>query len=166
MGTRIPREVSVSATDALNRVVRSVEIPSPDPGSPSPILLCDGGALVIAFQTADSFIALVRFDPVEAMRFGAPTDEALAGHPLRSRGLEPSGSFNVENSSWILELAGINSVHPVHEPSYYADLRHFVITFRESTFECVARRADSTLHPVDSASVWSLLRDTMSNSAA
>jgi hypothetical protein len=156
----------VSSTDALNRVVRSVEIPPPDPGSPSPILLCDGGALVIAFQTSDRLIALVRFDPVEAMRFGAPTDEALAGHPLRSHGLEASGSFTVENSSWILELAGINSVHPVHEPSYYADLRHFVITFRESTFECVARRADSALHPADTASVWSLLRDTMTNSAA
>lgn len=156
----------MSATEALNRVVRSVEIPSPDPDSPAPILLCDDAALVIAFQTRDQLVAIVRFDPVEAMRFGAPNDEALAGHPLMSRGLEPSGSFVVENSSWILELAGINSVHPVHEPSYYADLRHFVITFHDSTFECLARRVDSVLHPEGSSSVWSLLRDAMANPAA
>ena len=156
----------MSATEALNRVVRSVEIPSPDPDSPAPILLCDDAALVIAFQTRDHLVAIARFNPVEAMRFGAPNDGALAGHPLTSHGLQPSGSFVVENSSWILELAGVNSVHPVHEPSYYADLRHFVITFRESTFECVAKRADSALHPEGSASVWSLLRDAMANPAA
>ncbi|HYK41767.1 MAG TPA: hypothetical protein VE007_05200 [Thermoanaerobaculia bacterium] len=156
----------MSATESLNRVVRSVEIPSPDPDSPAPILLCDDTGLVIAFQTRDRLVAIARFNPVEAMRFGAPNDGALAGHPLTSHGLLPSGSFVVENSSWILELAGINSVHPVHEPSYYADLRHFVITFRESTFECVARRADSALHPEGGASVWSLLRDAMIHPAA
>ncbi len=151
----------MSATEALNRVGRSAEIPSPDGDSPAPILLCDDSALVIAFQTANSSIALVRFDPVEAMRFGAPNDEALEGHPLTSRGLGRSGSFVVENSSWILELAGINSVHPTHGPSYYADLRHFVITFHDSTFECIARRAESAVHAASGANVWSLLRDAM-----
>ena len=92
----------MSATEALNRVVRSVEIPSPDPDSPAPILLCDDAALVIAFQTRDQLVALVRFNPVEAMRFGAPNDEALAGHPLTGRGSSPPApsSSRTPRGSW------------------------------------------------------------------
>ncbi len=39
----------------------------------------------------------------------------------------------------------MNSVHPCHRPEGYAKLRHFVLAFHDSTFECVARGYDFVL---------------------
>jgi hypothetical protein len=158
----MPRDEGTTGPPALDRVSRYPAIPQPDSNAPSPILLCDEAALAIAYWTSEGSVALVRFEPVEALRFGAPNDESRGGHPLAGRGLEPSGAFIVENSSWILELAGVNSVHPTRDPAYYSDLVHFVITFRDATFECVARRSRSATHPAEETNVWSLLRSSMS----
>ena len=70
--------------------------------------------------------------------FGAPNDEAFAGHPLASRGLHPYGAFEVRSSSWIRQLERMNSVHPFHKPERFQRLKHFVFAFHDSTFECVA----------------------------
>jgi len=157
------REERSETASILNRVSPEPEIPLPDTNAPAPILLCDEAALAIAYWTSEGLVALVRFEPVEALRFGAPNEEARGGHPLAGRGLESSGAFNVENSSWILELAGVNSVHPTRDPAYYSDLRHFVITFRDATFECVARRVRAATHPPEESNVWALLRGAMSS---
>jgi hypothetical protein len=45
----------------------------------------------------------------------------------------------------------MNSVHPYHRPARYEELRHFVLAFHDSTFECVAKSYDFVLAsgPVD-----------------
>jgi hypothetical protein len=84
-------------------------------------------------------VAMVEFDGYSAFMFGPPNDEAFDGHPLAERGLRPYAVFEVVHSSWIRRLERMNSVHPCHRPEAFADLKHYVFAFHDSTFECVAR---------------------------
>jgi hypothetical protein len=56
-----------------------------------------------------------------------------------SRGLAPYGEFEVVASSWIRSLERMNRVHPRHDAARFAELRHFIFTFHDKTFECVAK---------------------------
>jgi hypothetical protein len=94
----------------------------------------------------DESVVIVEFAACYAQMFGPPNDEAFAGHPLHSRGLEPYGAFEVLESSWVRSLERMNSVHPRHNPSSFAARRHFVFAFHDSTFECVADRLACRLH--------------------
>lgn len=73
-----------------------------------------------------------------AHMFGPPNDEAFSGHPLASRGLGPYGAYVIQRSSWIRRLERMNSVHRAHRPESFARYRHFVLSFHDTTFECVA----------------------------
>lgn len=84
-------------------------------------------------------IAMVRFDQCLIYKFGAPNDEAIAGHPLYGRGLVAYRAHTVERSRWIQEQEKINSVHPQHRPGWGTRLRHYVLVFHDEIFECIAR---------------------------
>lgn len=138
--------------------VRALEgLPQSSIGAPLPVVLSDDHSTFIAYLIAERDpnwdgttcrvvgpqsdgepVAIVRFTRRSTLMFGPPNDEAFAGHPLASRGLEPYGAFEVLNSSWIRTLERMNSVHPYHRAEAYDQLRHFVLTFHDSTFECVA----------------------------
>jgi hypothetical protein len=45
----------------------------------------------------------------------------------------------IHGSSWIRSLEEMNRIHPAHSSAMFSQLRHFVFTFKESTFECVAK---------------------------
>jgi hypothetical protein len=47
---------------------------------------------------------------------------------------------DLRNSSWIRSFERMNRVHPRHDPAGFQRLRHFVVCFHDSTFECVAWR--------------------------
>ena len=83
-------------------------------------------------------IAAVRFELAIACYFGLPNDEALSGHPLSRFGLEPYRAYEVLGSAWIEELSARNSVHPNHRGDSFADMHHFLFTFKDELFECVA----------------------------
>jgi len=104
--------------------------------------------------------AVVMFSMAKASMFGPPNDEAFGGHPLASRGLRPYGAFEVLDSSWIRVLERMNSVHPSHLPEHYSAFRHFVLSFHDTTFECVATGYSTSLveGPV-TAAVARALRD-------
>jgi hypothetical protein len=89
--------------------------------------------------------------------FGPPNDEAFAGHPLSVRGLTPYGVFEVKNSSWVRRLERMNSVHPRHKPERFARLKHFIFTFHDTTFECIAEGFECTRHE---GSVSRILHDS------
>jgi hypothetical protein len=83
--------------------------------------------------------------------FGYPNDEALGGHPLYAAGLSFYGVFEVEASPWIARLQSQNAVQfpdaswwPNSPYSTSGPVRHFIITFQDSTFECLARSFDGS----------------------
>ena len=143
--------------DDRDRVREIHDLPQSCVGAPIPFLVEDESLAYVAYyvhrhepgwdgssvrvigpQSADERVAVVRFRKY-ATFFGPPNDEAFSGHPLYARGLKPYGFFEVEDSSWVRSLERMNSVHPCHDrQSFLSCYRHFVLSFHDSTFECVA----------------------------
>jgi hypothetical protein len=123
-----------------DRVTELTELPQQSTGAPTPLLLADDGELVLAYRlaTEDDETAIVEFDLVRAHYFGPPNDEAMNGHPLYKRGLRPYAAQEVHNSSWIRALERMNRVHPSHSARMYERCRHFIFTFHDTAFECIA----------------------------
>ncbi len=125
--------------DALDEVVALEGAPAPDAGAPEPRVEADEReARVTYYDREGGGRIAITFTGLYALSFGPPNDEAFEAHPLADRGLTPYGAFEVERSSWVRELAEANRVHPDHDASAFGQLRHFVLTFHDSTFECVA----------------------------
>ena len=146
---------SVTGND---RVETLDDLPQPDFGAPHPIVLARAGVLYLAYfvsdpidwddphaldgRTADELenelVALITFEQPYAHYFGAPNDETVGGHPLADRGLQSCTIAEVKDSSWITALVEMNSVHMFHDAAAFDDLRHFVFSFKDDFFECVA----------------------------
>jgi hypothetical protein len=142
------------AVDEHDRVVELTDFPQCDVGVPDTALAARPAWAQLAYVTSAGAdgpeeIAVVTFTGVREHMFGMPNDEALHGHPLYERGLEVYGAFRVENSSWIRQLERMNSVHSRHRPEWFAELTHFIFTFKESTFECVAKELSFGLRPAE-----------------
>jgi hypothetical protein len=112
---------------------------------PRPVLLQSEGGCYLLFEgTADvpprsNGVVIVTFKSCLISRFGYPNDEALAGHPLFKSGLRSYGVYEVTNSPWGRELRLQNRVaFPTFD---MPKRRHFIITFHDSTFECIATSA-------------------------
>jgi hypothetical protein len=72
--------------------------------------------------------AIVEFSGCSLIKYGAPNDQGIAEHPLYPKMEGGYEIYEVLRSSWIAELGWENS-----------DLaRHFIISFHETTFECIA----------------------------
>lgn len=140
--------------DDQDVVVPLSDIPAASPGAPEPVVLADEGSAVVAYYASDSpngatepadlgdeEVIVLRFHEVHSLMFGVPNDEALSGHPLADRGLTPYGAFRIEGSSWIRRLERMNAVHARHSAGAYSSLFHFIVTFHDSTFECVCGSA-------------------------
>lgn len=132
-------------SDPKAKLFELEDFPQMEPGSPSPIVVRDEyvGTFVAYDIRSDlaaegGEVCLVLFEGVTATYWGAPNEEALHGHPLYKNGLKWYAGFEVSNSPWVASLEKMNRVHSHHRPSMYASCRHFVITFHDSTFECVA----------------------------
>ena len=127
--------------DDLDQVIPCVD--APVPGVPTQVVVVGGsGAVVLSYEVGPDGAsrALVAFESGSTHYLGSPNEEVLHGHPLYERGLKAYGVFEVINSSWIRAQERMNSVHARHDPSRFKDLRHFIITFQDTTFECIARR--------------------------
>jgi hypothetical protein len=99
----------------------------------------DGTSARVVGPTAEGEpYAIVSFVRQKAYYHGSPNDEAFSGHPLSKRGLTPYGAFEIKNSTWIRQLMEMNRVHPHHKDESFSACRHFVLSFHDSTFECVA----------------------------
>jgi hypothetical protein len=150
--------------DEHDKVIPLVGIPASSTGAPLPIVLANERALLLAYYTeipcpswngtnprsisADTMedpVAVLNFGMARAHYLGSPNDEAFLGHPLATRGLSPYGAFEVSDSSWIRTLMQMNSVHPRHNPAMFKPLRHFIFSFHDKTFECIAKNFDVTI---------------------
>lgn len=135
------------------------EVPQPMPGAPLPVVLSDDLQVLLCYasqgtvasmgariqqvdwDTEFDAVAVATFDLYKIYQFGAPNEEARSGHPLYryGLGLGTGHVFRVSPSPWILHLERMNSVHPGHDPQRYERLTHYVFTFDDRTFECVAK---------------------------
>jgi hypothetical protein len=124
-----------------NCEVQSLQnVPMPDSIDSCEAQLSDGRAVVrytVSPQSGGGE-AEVKFSSVRAFYLGSPNDEALNGHRLWGRGLSFYSFQEVIHSDWITELERRNEVHSRHSKKLFEGLRHFVITFKEQTLECVA----------------------------
>jgi len=84
-------------------------------------------------------VVVVRFTSAFASMLGPPNEEAIEGHPLGPAGLRPYEFVEVEGSPWVARLEETNRVHPYHSREPFDALRHFVLPFHDTTFECLAR---------------------------
>ena len=101
--------------------------PRPDAtGDPLPIVLAKDGAVILSYVAGRELTVMATFPVCRAHLFGGPDAKSLNTHPLAGRGLKPHGAFEVRDSSWARSFPG---------PKPW---KHFVFTFRDSLFECVA----------------------------
>lgn len=120
-----------------------------------PCLVADEQALRVGYIGRDANapddlrVVVVSFVRPYAHMFGPPNDEALDGHPLWGRGLGFYGAFRVVDSSWIRGLVKMNSVHERHDPKVFERFEHYILTFHDSTLECVAEGFDFETHSAD-----------------
>jgi hypothetical protein len=124
-------------------------LPQADAGAPTPTAAMVEGSVVVAYDDTSGERVFVRFVGVTSSLFGAPNDEALDGHPLYERGLTFYEFVEVENSPWVSDLERANRVHPSHSPESFTALRHFILPFHDSTFECVARAVEVLAPDID-----------------
>ena len=87
--------------------------------------------------------AILTFKVCTLTKFGYPNDEALGGHPLYKRGLKFYEIHEVKHSTWVKEKTEQNRVSFPQTPD--SDARHFIITFHDSTFECIAMDVEASL---------------------
>jgi hypothetical protein len=83
-------------------------------------------------------LAVVTFKSCDGHRFGGPNDEVALGHPLHGRGLRWYDAHLVHNSMWLAQEEATNSVHPRYNPQKWRNLKHYLLCFHDSTFECLA----------------------------
>jgi hypothetical protein len=139
-------------------------IPQSSVGSPEPVVISDQHLTFLVYVIEDEpkwdgrvlsesdlslfieRVALVEFQRCRTYSFGFPNDEAIQAHPLYALGLKPYSAFEVQKSSWLSQLEQMNSVHPRHKPDSFESLHHYVFTFHDSTFECLAERYQVTEH--------------------
>jgi hypothetical protein len=127
-------------------------------GAPNPVVLSNEHSLFLLYYyqhpdenilnvlipsernvTKDQGIAIISFEIYIVYKFGYPNDEVLQAHPYYNLGLSPYDLFEVVGSEWIEKIEKMNRIHPYHQPARYLLFKHFIITFKDSTFECIAR---------------------------
>jgi hypothetical protein len=86
----------------------------------------------------DKGIAVLHFKNHLIYKFGYPNAEVLQSHAYYKFGLESYEIYEVIESEWLLEIERMNKVHPFHNPVRYKMYKHYIITFEDSTFECIA----------------------------
>lgn len=115
--------------DSRDRAVVLDSIPPPDPGDPLPIVLAKDGVVILSYVAGRDLTVIVTFPLCAAQLFGGPDAKSLRKHPLADRGLKAHGAFEVRDSSWARSLGSRDSS---------AQGKHFIFTFHDSVFECVA----------------------------
>lgn len=130
-----------------------------DTGAPLPFLLASEYRTYLAFYVRDpdpnwdgtyvnvvdpsspnvEKLCIVTIGGCVATRFGSPNEEVFHGHYLYGHGQEAYEAQIVMNSPWLREVQAINSVHSQYNPNRWTDVKHFILWFHDSTFECLAK---------------------------
>lgn len=125
-----------------------------DSGSPSPTILSNDNELFIAFYADqkralsdpterniiyDTGIFALKFKRYLKYLFGLPGNETLNGHPYQKLGIKSFSFYELRDSDLIKELQNIDKVHPYYDSGKWKTYKHYIITFHDNMFECVAQ---------------------------
>jgi hypothetical protein len=143
----MPRETRVSESDSAEYVERIDLGIVWSAGAPMPIMLAgEGRTFLLVYLryddpvTGEERVGTIEFHGCHIKTFGHPGEDTLHGHRLFGKGLRYFDAFVVRNSAWLQERKQIDSVHPTsHQPAAWDALNHYVLTFKDTTFECLAR---------------------------
>jgi hypothetical protein len=146
--------------DDRESLVELVDFPESNPGAPCPVVYANEHNVLVAYhlslracdESEGSVSGVILFEYVDSLLFGSPNDEALHGHRLAKLGLKSYSFYEVKKSIWIADLCARNRVHRAHKNSKYANLRHFILTFHDTTLEVVARSYSASVEgrePID-----------------
>jgi hypothetical protein len=126
-----------------DKVVLLDSVPHPAADAAEPFIVASDRRVILAYPIAEAdFERFGPFDPDDDPfctvlfpdcvfhRLGPPGDNDFEIHPLAARGLLGHSVHEVVNSSLAAEIAELASAGLAP--------RHFVMTFQDSTFECVA----------------------------
>jgi hypothetical protein len=112
---------------------------------PSHFMLSLGERTILVYSVqkeidskSKSCTAFLTFTGCESCRLGGPNDETIEGHYLYGKGIDVGGSYLVKNSPWLKELRKMNSVHSQFNDDIWSRKKHYLIFFKDNTFECIA----------------------------
>lgn len=131
-----------------------------DVGSPVPKIFASGHHLKLFYfanpergivddiverdPISDRGIGIINFSSCLLFKFGTPNDEILEGHPYFELGLGFYDLFEIQESDWLNQVKEIGKVHQGFTETMYEKYRHFVITFHDNTFECLAKKYEES----------------------
>ncbi len=151
-----PRSSGAYVVTGEDKVEEIEGVPQSSLGAPCPHVICgeqevfliylaqehsdkaNGEKVRIVDGSSEEPVVTIQFIEPYAHYLGPPNDESLRGHPLVERGLTPYSCSKVQSSSWIAALEKMNSVHPCHRKESFDGIGHYIFTFHDSVFECVA----------------------------
>lgn len=126
-----------------------------DVGAPTPTIISNDSNLYLMFYSNeestngetlkernsvyDRGIYVLKFNLFLKYKFGMPNNEIIIGHPYSKLGLQPYSFYQLEGSDWIKELMKIDSVHPDYNKEKWASYKHYIFTFHDNMFECIAK---------------------------
>lgn len=125
-----------------------------DYGSPSPTILSNDNELFIAFYAGkkssstipqerntvyDTGVFALKFKVYLKYMFGLPGEETIRGHPYSKLGMKSYSFYELKNSDLIKSLQDIEKAHPKYNADKWKMYKHFILTFHDNMFECVAQ---------------------------
>ena len=130
-------------------------------GSPEPIIISNDNELFIAFyvdkqkavsesqeQNSDNNteVFIMRFKSFLKYTFGMPNNETIQGHPYSILGMESFAFYELKNSDLIEQLEDIDKIHPYYNSEKWKEYKHYILTFHDNMFECVAKKYETMEH--------------------
>lgn len=130
-----------------------------DPGASVPVILSNENKVTLLYYyykiiengaifpkerniMEDEGVATLTFNGAIIYKSGYPNDEVIASHPYYPFGLSLYKMFEVINSDWVDAIEKMNRIHRLHNPERFKSLKHYIITFKDLTFECIAKSVE------------------------
>jgi len=118
-----------------------------DTGAPDPMVFSARNRTFIIFfgtitqdsEAPDIETVMIEFTGCVKSSLGSPNDEALHGHPYYALGLRSYGFYQLENSDLLKQIIEMQSVHSRFDAEKWTFYKHYIITFHDELFECIAR---------------------------
>jgi hypothetical protein len=124
-----------------------------DMGAPVPLVISNDNELFLTFYrdkfskrevpverntVYDEGVFVLNFKFYLSYRFGLPGNETIQGHPYYKLGLKPYSFFELKDSDFIGQLIKIERIHPYFNPEKWKVYKHYILTFHDNMFECIA----------------------------